>query len=543
MFRLKSFAKLGGGALSLGAAGAGGGWTFGDEGTKRSLLFWSQIFPVYLHYRCYQLLNRDLGIMSEEYADQQYLKLHEKYSPRVKHIVYSMRGFYLKNAQVMSTQDDFVPAAYMHWVKDTQDNVPSEFVGAGAREFAALQMQEEQGLAFDEVFSSWDDKPLGVASIGEVHSAVLRSTGQRVAVKLLCPGIEERFRADIKTLRSFCKLAMPQHVSAFDEIEKQFCTEFDYTAEAGNLSLVRNAVMPKWGRLVSIPEPLHQYTSKHVLVMQFLDGVKLVDGMRAQYRVLAEQRGTTLEAMEEEQAAAVRAGTFQFKSIAESKAERSRQQWLCALNDFVLTPSNWGIMGWNCSAGLLLGWAPLKRTSLPMELGSVLELLCQVHGNEIFEHGTFNGDPHPGNILLLTDGRLGLIDYGQVKTMSLQERTIYAKLIVAHARGDRAEVVRVHFEEQGVRTRYNNPDVAYLFSAFYNDRSTEDVCGGRNISSFIDHLQELDPMEQLPEAYIFASRVSFMMRGMAKAFGLNLRMGEMWEQEAQAFLKAQGIDY
>jgi predicted unusual protein kinase regulating ubiquinone biosynthesis (AarF/ABC1/UbiB family) len=39
--------------------------------------------------------------------------------------------------------------------------------------------------------------------------------------------------------------------------------------------------------------------------------------------------------------------------------------------------------------------------------------MLDVHADEIFNHGVFNGDPHPGNILLMPDGRLGLIDYGQ----------------------------------------------------------------------------------------------------------------------------------
>lgn len=40
----------------------------------------------------------------------------------------------------------------------------------------------------------------------------------------------------------------------------------------------------------------------------------------------------------------------------------------------------------------------------------------RVHGHQIFVDGAFNGDPHPGNILLTPDGKLGLIDYGQVGT-------------------------------------------------------------------------------------------------------------------------------
>ena len=40
--------------------------------------------------------------------------------------------------------------------------------------------------------------------------------------------------------------------------------------------------------------------------------------------------------------------------------------------------------------------------------------------------------------MLLTDGRLGLIDYGQVKTMTAQDRVKYAKLIIAHRKHDKA---------------------------------------------------------------------------------------------------------
>lgn len=137
-----------------------------QEGLQRSLTFWYNIFPLYIHYRFYQLLNRDMQIISDEYADKKYDELHEKYADHVKNIVYTMRGFYLKNAQMMSTQDDFVPKAYMKWVKDTQDNVPTEFQGTEAREYVKLKLKEELNLEFDNMFTFWDDVPLGVASIG-----------------------------------------------------------------------------------------------------------------------------------------------------------------------------------------------------------------------------------------------------------------------------------------------------------------------------------------------------------------------------------------
>lgn len=157
--------------------------------------------------------------------------------------------------------------------------------------------------------------------------------------------------------------------------------------------------------------------------------------------------------------------------------------------------------------------------------------------------GIFNGDPHPGNILLCKDGRLGLIDYGQVKRMDVEHRIKYAKLIIAHARGDKEEIIRLHFDELGTRTRYRNKEIGYLMSCFYNDRDTDDICQGMNISDFIDWMQAQDPMIKLPEEYIFASRVNIMLRGMGKAFGLRLRMSKLWEAEARAFLNSQGIEY
>ena len=511
-----------------------------DEGTRRSLKFWGNIFPVFAHYRFYQLLSRDLGIISMEEADQKYLELHEKYTDKVRDITFEMRGFYLKQAQLMSTQDDFVPAAYMKWVKKTQDDVPSEFEGDGARVYTAKVMKEELGLDFDEVFSNWDDKPIGVASIGEVHFATLRSTGEKVAVKILVPNIEQKFRADIHTMKSFCQLAMPQHVTAFEEIERQFTTEFDYSREASNLALIRNAMFPKWEDVIRIPRPHEELCSKHLLVMEYLDGVKLVDGIRAKLGKVAKLAGKTVEELEAEQLAAMREGNFQFKSINDSKQERERLEWQLFVRD-CMDAANVRRFVYNNTAGWLFGTVPYERTEAPVDLGRVIEILAEVHGNQIFEHGVFNGDPHPGNILLCSDGKLGLIDYGQVKTMTEEQRINFAQLILAHARYDVDEVVRLHFDVIGTKTRYRKEDIGYKMSAFYNDRDTPDVTHGLSIASFIDYLEAQDPMVKLPEDYIFASRVSIMVRGMGKAFGLQLRMAPLWETEAATLLKKRNI--
>ena len=70
-----------------------------------------------------------------------------------------------------------------------------------------------------------------------------------------------------------------------------------------------------------------------------------------------------------------------------------------------------------------------NRGFLPQHHETVSSLVCRssfvcgpatrVHGHQIFVDGAFNGDPHPGNILLTPDGKLGLIDYGQVRARVL----------------------------------------------------------------------------------------------------------------------------
>lgn len=101
----------------------------------------------------------------------------------------------------------------------------------------------------------------------------------------------------------------------------------------------------------------------------------------------------------------------------------------------------------------------------------------QVHAHEIFVNGVFNGDPHPGNIMLCDDGRVGLIDYGQVKRIDLSTRLNYAELILYLADDDREAVVK-KYREIGVQTEKNSADIHWRLAAFWNDRDTADVSMG-----------------------------------------------------------------
>ena len=99
-------------------------------------------------------------------------------------------------------------------------------------------------------------EPLGTASIGQTHHAILHS-GQQVAVKIQHPEAERNFRADIRTIKQFCQLAQPQHAPYLNEIEKQFMSEFNYVVEAQNLLQIKaNLQRSPWAKKVVVPMPV-----------------------------------------------------------------------------------------------------------------------------------------------------------------------------------------------------------------------------------------------------------------------------------------------
>ena len=127
--------------------------------------------------------------------------------------------------------------------------------------------------------------------------------------------------------------------------------------------------------------------------------------------------------------------------------------------------------------------------------------------------------------------------------MSLEHRVNYAKFILALSRDDKDEIVRLWFDVLKTRTKKSDPEVAYLLACFWNDRDSKDILGNFNIATFMDECEKRDPMIQVAEDYIFAARSSLMIRGMGKAFGLQLRISQIWKKDAEEFLKSQNIVY
>lgn len=91
----------------------------------------------------------------------------------------------------------------------------------------------------DSLFSEFNREPIGVASLAQVHVAVDRETGRRLAVKLMHPDLENFARIDMITTRymvNFVKRVFPNFEFTWlaDEMEANLPLEMDFQHEAAN---------------------------------------------------------------------------------------------------------------------------------------------------------------------------------------------------------------------------------------------------------------------------------------------------------------------
>ncbi|MEL6550825.1 MAG: 2-polyprenylphenol 6-hydroxylase [Pseudomonadota bacterium] len=98
---------------------------------------------------------------------------------------------YIKFGQILSTRPDVVGEELAVQLRVLQDKLPP----FSLRD-AKATMEAELGIRVEETFASLSE-PIAAASLAQVHKAVVRETGETVAVKVLRPGIERAFRRDV----------------------------------------------------------------------------------------------------------------------------------------------------------------------------------------------------------------------------------------------------------------------------------------------------------------------------------------------------------
>ena len=196
---------------------------------------------------------------------------------RVRLIIEELGPTFIKLAQALSNRADLLPEALIDEFEKLQSNVPP-FDVAVARQI----IEEELGRPIAEVFTEFDDVPLGSASIGQVHRARLLS-GEEVVVKVQRPGVREKVRSDLALLHELVRLTAgflqkqglsnPQDI--VDAFERSMSKELDYTAEARSMEQFRK--LYEAYQTFYIPKPFRELSTARILVIEFVSGCKITD--------------------------------------------------------------------------------------------------------------------------------------------------------------------------------------------------------------------------------------------------------------------------
>jgi predicted unusual protein kinase regulating ubiquinone biosynthesis (AarF/ABC1/UbiB family) len=159
-----------------------------------------------------------------------------------------------------------------------QDEVPAEPFN-----HVVSVIEEELGKPLDHIFRSVETKATAAASLGQVHKAVLASTGEEVAVKVQRPNIEQLVRMDLGSLK-FVIRVITRFVATgnfidlkgvYREFERTVYEEIDYVSEAANCK--RFQEMFADDPSIYIPAVYDDYTTRRVLVLEWIDGIKIND--------------------------------------------------------------------------------------------------------------------------------------------------------------------------------------------------------------------------------------------------------------------------
>jgi len=194
---------------------------------------------------------------------------------RLRMVLEELGPTFIKLGQLLSTRPELLPPAYIHQLEQLQDKVTPE-------PFQAIQatIEQELGKPLAIIFKEFDPVPIATASIGQVHHGIL-TDGKAVAVKVQRAHIAEKIQADLDILidvahfleSRFSWARQYRLIGLAEEFADTIRDELDYTAEAANAARLKENLGDF--HHILIPEIYKQYSTRKVLVMEYLSGQKL----------------------------------------------------------------------------------------------------------------------------------------------------------------------------------------------------------------------------------------------------------------------------
>ena len=220
-------------------------------------------------------LKHKIPFVGPSYDYETLEELDETTPKRLRLVLQELGPTFIKLGQTLSTRPDLVGRKIAsEFTKLQDDNPPIEF------DVIKSVIEKELKSPLEEIFSNFDEKPLGSASIGQVHSAVLK-TGEKVAVKVQKPGVEDFIRSDISIMQFLAKRIdsyVPQfkiyNVPAIvEEFKRSILKEIDYENEAINQK--RFSYNFREDDTVHVPKIFSDLSTRKVITMELIVGKKI----------------------------------------------------------------------------------------------------------------------------------------------------------------------------------------------------------------------------------------------------------------------------
>jgi ubiquinone biosynthesis protein len=214
---------------------------------------------------------------------------------RLRHAMEEMGPTFVKLGQVLATRVDLFPLDWIAEFEKLQDQAT-----AIPYEDLVPHIEAALGKPLESAFARIDSKPIGVASIGQVHSGLTRR-GQKVELKIQKPGIRAKIESDLRLLDQLAKLAADNSVELrryrpvelVREFKRSLTRELDFTIEARNADRIRkNMRSLKW---LTVPRVYWELSSQTLQVQEHIQGIpaRATDQLDAEGldRVLIARRG------------------------------------------------------------------------------------------------------------------------------------------------------------------------------------------------------------------------------------------------------------
>ena len=183
---------------------------------------------------------------------------------------------YIKLGQIMSLRSDILPKRYCDELMKLCSDVPpmpfSQVIEV---------LEESMGCPWQEEFQHIEQKPLGAASIAQVHRATLK-TGEEVVIKVQRKGIYETMARDIGLMHKAVRLMPPVSIKGMVDLNMVLSELWTVTQEEMNF-LTEAANMAEFAKknkdvaFVKVPILYREYISPHILVMEYIDGFAIND--------------------------------------------------------------------------------------------------------------------------------------------------------------------------------------------------------------------------------------------------------------------------